>query len=415
MSETELLPTRVDPGARADRRRRRSMRRRIAAAAAIGVPLLVVAILLLTQVGSSKSPAAAPRPVGNSLEGGQVTYLLIGTRNGDVSGQADWISVMAIDRAGQSPLTMFIPTGTLTEIPGYGYDSAGKAMALGRVPLQEITIENMLGIQIDHTIVVSDPIVSRIVDRAGGVDLTVKGRLLAPQGADRLVPVFQPGRQHLDGRKAVRFLQYQGANEDELARFARAQTFWEALYGRFAGTDAARLGSIVSGLGSQLVTDAPPADVGAFFAAFAGAGGAARSYVSLPVEPVGGGGADDAYRVKQDELEARIASSFAASRPTAAPGAGVRLQILNGNGEPEIGLTVASILVPAGFRIADTGNASSFGFRRTRIVIYREADLPIAQRIRALLKLGQIEIGRTRQTIVDVTIVVGRDFAARSQ
>jgi len=62
-----------------------------------------------------------------------------------------------------------------------------------------------------------------------------------------------------------------------------------------------------------------------------------------------------------------------------------------------------------------TGNASSFGFRRTRIVVYREADVPVAQRIRALLRVGQIEIALTRQTIVDVTIVVGRDFAARSQ
>jgi anionic cell wall polymer biosynthesis LytR-Cps2A-Psr (LCP) family protein len=415
MSETELLPTRVDPAARSDRRRRRNLRRRAVAAAAAGIPLLVILILLLTQVGGDKTPAAAPRPVGNSAEGDQVTYLLVGSRTGDASGQADWLSVMAIDRAGRAPLTFFIPTSTLTEIPGYGYDSAGKALALGRVPLQEITIENMLGISIDHTMLVPDTLLSRMVDRAGGVDVTVKSRLLAPQGTDRLVPVFQPGRQHFDGRRAVRFFEYQGSDEDELARFARAQSFWEALYARFAGTDASKLASIVAGFGSQLITDAPPNDAGAFFAAFAGAGAAAREYEPLPVEAVGGGGSDDAFRVKQDELEARVAALFAGSRPSPGPGAGIRVQILNGNGEPEVGLAVANLLVPAGFRIADTGNASSFGFRRTRIVVYREADLPVAQRIRALLRLGQIEIGRTRQTIVDVTIVVGRDFAARNQ
>jgi anionic cell wall polymer biosynthesis LytR-Cps2A-Psr (LCP) family protein len=415
MSETELLPTRVDPDARSDRRRRRSIRRRLAAAAGVATPLLVIVIILHTHDGADKTPTAVPRPVGNSVEGDQVTYLLVGTRTGDVSGQADWLSVMAIDRGGLRPLTLFIPTSTLTEIPGYGYDSAGKAMALGRVPLQEITVENMLGIHIDHTMLVPDTMLSRLVDRAGGVDLTVKSRLLAPQGADRLVPVFQPGRQHFDGRKALRFIQYQGSNEDELARFARAQTFWEAVYSRFAGTDASKLASIVTGFGSQLITDAPPNDVGAFFAAFAGAGAAARDYEPLPVEGVGGGGSEGAFRVKQDELDARVAALFAASRPPPGPGAGVRLQILNGNGEPEIGLAVAKLLVPAGFRIADTGNASSFGFRRTRIVVYREADLPVAQRIRALLGLGQIEIGLARQTIVDVTIVVGRDFAARSQ
>ena len=414
MTDLETLP-RVDPGARSDRRRKRSLRRRIVGGVAAGVPLLVIMILLLTQIGGGGSPAPAPRPLGNAAEGSQVSYLLVGTRAGDVSGQADWLSVMAIDRTGLNPITMFIPTSTLTEIPGYGYDSIGKAMALGRVPLQEIAVENMLGMQIDHTLLLPDSTVSRLVDRSGGVDVEVKTRLMAPSGDNLLVPVFEPGRQHMDGRATVKFLEYQGQNEDELARFARAKAVWEALYGRFAGTDASKLGSIWQGFGGSLITDAPPADVGAFFAAFAGAGTDARSYVPLPVEAVGSGGAEDAFRVKQDELETRISSSFAASKPATGPGSGARVQILNGNGEPEIGLAVADLLVPAGFRIADTGNASSFGFKVTRIVVYREADIDIAQKIRSLLKLGRIEIARTRQTIVDVTVVVGRDFAARHQ
>src|SRR2546430_7979407 len=118
-------------------------------------------------------------------------------------------------------------------------------MARGRVPVQEIRAENMLGIQIDRTMLVPDALLSRLVDRAGGVEVTVKKPLLAPQGADRLVPVFQPGTQRLDGGKTVRYIQYQGADEDELARFERAQAVWEALYSRFEGKDAARLGSIM--------------------------------------------------------------------------------------------------------------------------------------------------------------------------
>lgn len=414
MTDLEVLP-RVDPGARSDRRRKRNLRRRVIGGATIGVPLLLILIVLLTQIGGGEDPASAPRSLGNAAEGAQVTYLLVGTRTGDVSGQADWLSLMAIDRSGLNPITMFIPTSTLTEIPGYGYDSIGKAMALGRVPLQEIAVENMLGMQIDHTLLLPDSTLSRLVDRAGGVDVEVKNRLLAPRGDNLLVPVFEPGRQHMDGRTAVKFLQYLGQNEDELARFTRAQQVWEALYTRFAGSDASKLGEIWSAFGGSLITDAPPADVGAFFAAFAGAGAEARSYVPLPVEAVGSGGSEDAFRVKQDELDARIASSFAASMPATGPGRGARVQILNGNGEPEIGLAVADLLVPAGFRIADTGNASSFGFKVTRIVVYREEDIDIAQKIRSLLKLGRIEIARTRQTIVDVTVVVGRDFAARHQ
>ena len=413
MTDTELIPPRVDPGARRDRRRRKGFRRRVIGWASIGVPLLVILVVLLAQIGGGK-PASAPRAVGNTAEGGQVTYLFVGTRTGDQSGQADWLTLMAIDRSGEHPLTVFIPTGTLTEIPGYGYDIAGKAMSLGQVALQEITIENMLGIQIDHTMIVPDTMLSSLVDRVGGVTVTIKSALMQQRGANRVVPVFQAGTRHLDGKTAVRFLQYMGPDEDELARLGREQQVWEALFSRYGAADAGKLARIVSGFGNRLITDAPPANVGAFFASFASAGSDLRTYRALPVAAVGTG-EDAAFRIDQQRFDGELARLLAPSRPSGAAATPVRVQILNGNGQPEIGLAVAQLLVPAGFRIADTGNASSFGFKRTKIIAYFDADLAAARRIRALLRVGSIEIGRTPQTIVDVTVVIGADFTGPGQ
>jgi LytR cell envelope-related transcriptional attenuator/cell envelope-related transcriptional attenuator-like protein len=416
MNDTELLmPPRVDPGARTERRRRRSFKRRAIGVGAVAVPILVILVVLLSQLGGEGKPAPAPRPVGNAAEGEQVTYLLVGTRSGDASDQADWLSLLAIDRNGLKPLTVFIPTATLTEVPGFGYEPAGKALALGRVPLTEITVENMLGVQIDHTVLMPDTVLSKLVDRAGGVDVTVKTALLEPRGTNRFVPVFQPGHQHFDGKKALRFLQYVGPDEDELSRFARAQLVWEALYQRFEGSLARGLADRVAGLGDDLITDAPPADVGAFFAAFAGAGTDARSYRSLPVETVSSGGGEDAFRMNGVLYLADLARLLAQSKPAAAAKEPVRVQILNGNGQPEIGLQVATLLVPQGFRVADTGNATRFDFSHTRILVYRSEFLDAARKIRSLLRVGSIEIARTQQSIVDVTIVVGADFAARIQ
>jgi hypothetical protein len=227
--------------------------------------------------------------------------------------------------------------------------------------------------------------------------------------------VFQPGRQHFDGKKAVRFLQYQGQDEDELSRFSREQLFWEALFLRFEGTFATGLARTVTGFGADLITDAPPGDVGAFLAAFAGAGADARTYRSLPVETVSSGGGEDAFRMDISDYEADLARLLAPSKPPGATAQPVRVQILNGNGQPEIGLQVAALLVPDGFRVADTGNAARFDFRRTRILVYRTEFLAAARRIRALLHVGSIEISRTQQSIVDVTVVVGKDFVSRKQ
>jgi len=237
---------------------------------------------------------------------------------------------------------------------------------------------------------------------------------MAAKGANRLVPAFQPGMRRYDGKTALRLMQYVGPDEDELARFERAQLIWEGLYARFAGPKASDLARVVSGFGARLITDAPPLDTGAFFAAFAGAGAGLRSYRSLPVSAVGSG-EEAAFRLDQTQFDGDLSKLLTPSRPAAAAGTPVRVQILNGNGQPEIGLSIAKLLVPAGFRIADTGNASNFGFRRTQIVAYSDADLPAARRIRALLGVGSIEIGRTQQSIVDVTIVVGSDFVPSGQ
>jgi hypothetical protein len=409
---TDTLP-RVEPRARQERRRRRALRRRLGIGSAVAAPAIVLLVVILAQLGGS-DPRPTPIPVGGSAEGDQVTYLLVGTRADDTTGGADWLTLLAVDRAGTNPLTLFVPASTLTEIPGFGFDAIGKAMALGRLPLQEVAVENLLGATVDHTMVVSEQLISRLVDLAGGIEVDVPERLLAPSGSDRLVPVFDAGPQRLDGARAIRYLQYKGEKDDELAQAVRSQQIWEGLYARFEGERAADLkGIITSLLTSSPVTDAPPEDAGAFFGAFAAAGQDARTYRTLPVEAVGSGGPEDAFRVQQTRLDELVRSLLAGSLPPAGPGRGSRVQVLNGNGEPETGLAVADLLVPAGFRIADTGNASSFDFDRTKIIVYREVDLPIAVRIRDLLGLGAIEISRTQQTIVDVTVVVGRDFVAR--
>ncbi|MGH2725552.1 MAG: LCP family protein, partial [Actinomycetota bacterium] len=263
---TDTLP-RVEPGVRQERRRRKTLRRRAIAGGAVAVPLLVLLIVALISFGGD---TPKPTPIGSGLgaEGAQITYLLVGTRADDTTGGADWLSLLAVNSDGTRPLTLFLPTATLTEVPGFGFDSLGKAMALGRLPLQETAVENLLGVAVDHTMLVSEQLVSRMVDLAGGIEVDVPDRLVAPAGANRLVTAFEAGRQRLDGARAVRYLQYRDPDGDELARLVRAQQIWEGLYSRFEGDRAAELKSMMTSLlTSSPVTDAAPKDAAAFLAA----------------------------------------------------------------------------------------------------------------------------------------------------
>jgi hypothetical protein len=70
------------------------------------------------------------------------------------------------------------------------------------------------------------------------------------------------------------------------------------------------------------------------------------------------------------------------------------------------------MLVPAGLRVEVTGNADNFKYASTKIVIYGDdaAALALGQDIRNLLGVGTVEVGTRAQTVVDATIVLGRDF-----
>jgi hypothetical protein len=90
----------------------------------------------------------------------------------------------------------------------------------------------------------------------------------------------------------------------------------------------------------------------------------------------------------------------------------VRVQILNGNGVPGIGDQVANKLVGEGFRVVLSGNAERLDYADTLILVYEstlEAQAS-GERVRELLGVGEVQVSGQPQGIVDLTIVVGRDF-----
>ncbi len=90
----------------------------------------------------------------------------------------------------------------------------------------------------------------------------------------------------------------------------------------------------------------------------------------------------------------------------------VRVQILNGNGVPGIGEEVAEKLSQENFRVLLSGNARSLDYKTTLIVTYdsSEEGLAMAERARSLLGVGEVQVSAQGQGIVDLTIVVGKDF-----
>jgi LCP family protein required for cell wall assembly len=394
---------------RREKRRVRTTKRRLATAGLL-VPVMLVGLIAgITRIGHRNGNGAAGDGLGAGPEA--VTYLVMTVQGGDISRQADTLTVFSIG-GGQQPYVLLIPSSTLTEIPGYGFDSAGRALSFGRVPLADVTVENMLGARIDHTAVIDDAAFARFVDRIGGIRVNVPSNLFQSDGHGTLLPVFGAGEQSMSGKRAVRYLTYLGPDETELSRLAREQQVWEAIFKRFEHGKAGELASGIGSLGRALDGDAGATAFGRFLAAFATVSASARTYDVLPVTPVGGGDQDESFRINQGELQTQVARFMPGS--LSAPAPRTRLQLLNGNGMPEVGISVAEKLIPSGFELVDSGNARSFGFAKTKIIVYASdaATMSIAERVKQLLGLGQIVVARRGQTSIDVTIVIGKDYKA---
>lgn len=89
-----------------------------------------------------------------------------------------------------------------------------------------------------------------------------------------------------------------------------------------------------------------------------------------------------------------------------------RVQVLNGTGVPGLARQVQPLLAQAGAVVSLTGNADRFDYAVSQVVFYRDEDLDEARAVQRALGVGEVVRSLVALDVVDVTVVVGTDFAA---
>jgi hypothetical protein len=227
-------------------------------------------------------------------------------------------------------------------------------------------------------------------------------------GNDRTRLIFVEGPQDLNPEMLASLLYEPGIDGDDIEVGGRHLAFWDALLDRFE-SDPASLGDAVAQAESALASsDAESEEHAALFETLAGFGSGELTLAQLPVRPISAGDSE-LYAPEAAELADFIEDTIGIRVSTRDE---VRVQILNGNGVPGIGQKVARELVGHGFRVVLSGNARELTHRKTLIVTYDPTNVGrvLAQRAKELLGVGQVQVSAQQQGIVDLTIVVGKDF-----
>ena len=197
--------------------------------------------------------------------------------------------VATLDPDKNQAALLSIPRDTRVKIKGHGYDKINAAYAYGDRKLSQQTVESLLGIKIDHYIVIDVHGFTKIIDALGGIDIDVEKRMYYEDPWDDdggLYIDLQPGMQHMDGKTAVTYVRYRD-EEGDIGRIRRQQKFMKAVMDKLVSpTIIPRLPSIVSAMYDAVETDMSISELLSFLGTLQEAKNNGLKSEMLPGKPV---------------------------------------------------------------------------------------------------------------------------------
>ena len=164
------------------------------------------------------------------------TIMLLGVDNRkDDVGRSDTLMILNLSEKNASLLT--IPRDTMVYIDRHGYQKINAAYAYGGTKLTRETVEDFLGIEIDHYVTINKSRFAEVIDAMGGVDIYVERDMQYEDEWDDdggLYIDLKQGYQHLDGDTAIQYVRFRDSEEGDIGRVRRQQAFMKACADRLS-------------------------------------------------------------------------------------------------------------------------------------------------------------------------------------
>ena len=152
---------------------------------------------VVTAQGSDNAPQAQ----GPERKKDTWTFLLCA--EDQVSRHTDTIMVATYDTVNQTAGLVSLPRDTLVDREGRKYHKLNGAYPVGGVEELQAAVSEILGIPIDHYVLIDTEIFVALVDEVGGVDFDVPVHMSYDAPDQDLHIHYEPGLQHLTGQQAL--------------------------------------------------------------------------------------------------------------------------------------------------------------------------------------------------------------------
>ncbi len=358
------------------------------------------------------------------------TFLLIGSDSrenlpddfedhfGSAGGQrADVIMLVRVEPDESRARLLSIPRDLKVELEGHGTQKINAAYAYGGGALLVSTVRAVTGLPVHHYVEVDFGGFAAIVDEVGGVNLNfpypardVKSGLDVPAGL-----------QTLDGEEALAYARSRSYQElrdgswvssdaTDIGRMGRQQELVFAILSQMKRPSTiTQAEEIVRAIGSHLEVDAALVDRGVLELAWAmrdiRPGGIEAFTYPTQTQIIGG----IYYEIPVEPDAREVLATFqggSGDQAVLSP-SDIHLEVLNGNGTAGIAGTWADRLGSEGFIVDTIGDAGSFDYSVTQLIVAAE-NAAMADVVRDSLGFGEIVPGSVGSG-VDVIVVLGAD------
>lgn len=233
--------------------RRRSRVRRVLVALLVVVLLVVAAVVgfgvylgatvdkNVTQAqllpAPQDNPTTAPDGSPIPTSGVGTNFLVIGTdgRSKSDRGRSDVIVIVHVPEKPSTIQMIHFPRDLYVSIPGHGKNKINAAYAFGGEPLLVRTLQNMLGIRIDHVARTNFDGFKGMTDAVGGVRVYAEE---ASSGGNGGPVTIHKGWNDLDGTQALAFVRERySLSEGDISRGRRQLAFIKALLLKATSSD----------------------------------------------------------------------------------------------------------------------------------------------------------------------------------
>jgi len=333
----------------------------------------------------------------------RVNILIVGCDEIESHGRADTIVFLSISPKTKNVLILSIPRDTRVEIPGRGMDKINHAYAFGGEKLISKTVSSFLDLPIHFYTVADFNGFVNIIDELGGVEIDIEKEMHYVDKAGGVEINLYPGKQILDGGKALQYIRFRHDKLGDLGRIKRQQKLALAVIKKMMNFDSiTKIPQISEGMKGYIETNIKVQDAIALASLFKGINQEKFKVETVQGKPVYIEGISY-LEPDVEEVRQRVKSLIYSKN------SGMKVEVLNGNAMTGIAHKIAKDLELQGFEIVNLGNADNFNYEKTKIIVYSK-EVNLDNEFKKLFK--DFEIVKEYQTNanLDLVIILGKDM-----